>query len=395
VVVLSNNDGCVIARSNEAKERGISMGEPYFKCRKLSETGRVEVLSSNYALYGDLSERVMEVLARMEPEVEVYSIDEAFFRLPDSANETILATGRAIRAAIRRQIGIPVSIGFAPTKTLAKIANRIAKKQPEHGGVFVLPSGPPLARLLGAIEVGDVWGIGRRSVRKLATYNIHTALDLRDADPGLIRRLLTVTGARTQLELRGTPCIDLDQAPAPRKSIITSRSFGHPVRDLADMREAAATYVSIAAEKLRGSGQKTRCLQVFLNTNRFREDLPQYSGSRAVTLARPTASTPELLGRARALMDELYRPGYVYRKVGVVLMDLIPENMGQGELFASPSAPENQELMAALDRINRRWGNETLRYGAAGFERPWWYLRTMKSLAYTTSWQELPVAKAI
>jgi DNA polymerase V len=394
VVVLSNNDGCVIARSNEAKALGIGMGEPFFKCEKLVATHQVKVLSSNYALYGDLSGRVMEVLGRLEAEVEVYSIDEAFFRLPDDTAGSVLANGRAIRATVRRQVGLPVSIGYGPTKTLAKIANRIAKKQPEHDGVFVLPAGPELDRLLAGIEVGDIWGIGRQSTRKLATCNIGTALDLRDADPALVRRLLTVTGARTQLELRGVPCIDLAEAPAPRKSIITSRSFGHPARRLVDLREAVAAYVSIAAEKLRASGRKTRCLQVFLNTNQFRENQPQYANSRAVTLARPTSSTPELISRALALINDLYRPGYSYQKVGVIFLDLSPEHAGQGELFAPPPSPKSGELMGALDRINRRWGSETLRYAATGFTRPWWYLRSLKSPAYTTSWQELPVVKA-
>ncbi len=395
IIVLSNNDGCVIARSNEAKILDIPMGEPFFKCEKLIAGHLVKVLSSNYALYGDLSGRVMEVLGRLEPEVEVYSIDEAFFRLPDGTPESVLATGRSIRNTIRRQVGLPVSIGFAPTKTLAKIANRIAKKKPEHGGVFALPEGLELDRLLAGVEVGDVWGIGRQSSRKLATYGIGSALDLRDADPSWIRQKLTVTGARTQLELRGIPCIDLEQAPAPRKSIITSRSFGHPVRNLTDLREAAAAYVSIAAEKLRDSGQKTRSLQVFLNTNLFRENQPRYANSQTVTLARATASTSELITRALALINELYRPGYVYQKVGVMLLDLSPENSGQGELFAPPPAPQSQKLMDALDRVNRRWGSETLRYAATGFKRPWWYLRAMKSPAYTTSWHELPVAKAI
>jgi DNA polymerase V len=393
VVVLSNNDGCVIARSNEAKALGVGMGEPFYKCQPLLERHQVAVFSSNYALYGDLSQRVMDVLCQLEPEVEVYSIDEAFFRLPQDTPEAILANGRAIRATVRRQVGLPVSIGYGPTKTLAKIANRIAKKRPEHGGVFAILD-EEVDSILATVEVGDIWGIGRQSARRLATRGISTALDLKNADPAWVRKQLTVTGARTQQELRGTPCLALEASPVPRKSIVTSRSFGRRVTELADLREAVATYVTIAAEKLRGARRKAGCLQVFLTTNRFREEAPQYANSQAVTLGRATSSTPELIGRALTLLDELYRPGYVYQKVGVMLLDLRPENAGQGELFAPPESTANRELMAALDTINHRWGRDTLRYAATGLARPWWLRQAKKSPAYTTDWGQLPVVKA-
>ena len=394
IVVLSNNDGCIIARSNEAKALGIKMGEPYYQCRKRLDAHQVRVFSSNYALYGDLSARVMDLLGQMEPEVEVYSIDEAFFRLPSATPEALLTNGRHLRATIRQQVGMPVSIGYGPTKTLAKIANRLAKKRPEHGGVFAILPGQESDQLLATIAVGEVWGIGHRSSRKLAVWGIQTALDLKNADDSLIRRQLTVTGARTQLELRGIPCIDLDSSPSAKQSIMTSRSFGKPVTALNDLREAVATYVAIAATKLRAGKQKAGCLQVFLATNPFRDNAPPYTNSRAVTLGRATAATPELLGRALALLGELYRPGYVYQKVGVMLMDLQTEGCGQGDLFAPPESPKNRELMGALDSINQRWGRDTLRYGSSGFARPWWLRQARKSPAYTTSWQELPVVKA-
>jgi DNA polymerase V len=394
LVVLSNNDGCVIARSAEAKALGIGMGEPYHRCRRLLDTHQVEVFSSNYALYGDLSRRVMDILGRLEPEVEVYSIDEAFFRLPQGSPEQIQANGRAIRATVRRQVGLPVSIGYGPTKTLAKIANRIAKKQPAHDGVFAILPGRNIDQLLSTIEVGEIWGIGRQSTRKLALRGICTGLDLKNADPAWVRKMLTVTGARTQLELRGTPCIDLEAAPSPRKSIVTSRSFGRPVTSLGDLREAVTTYMTIAAAKLRGSHQKTGCLQVFLTTNRFRADAPQYADSRAVNLSLATSTTAELIGRGLTLINELYRPGYVYQKVGVMLTDLQPDSCGQGELFVPPESPKNHELMTALDNINHRWGHDTMRYAAAGFTRPWWLRQAKKSPAYTTNWKELPVVKA-
>lgn len=390
VVVLSNNDGCVIARSNEAKALGIKMGEPFFKCRKLIEAGQVRVFSSNYALYGDLSRRVMDVLAGLEPEVEVYSIDEAFMRMPPGTTAALLENGRHMRTTIRKQVGIPVSIGFGPTKTLAKIANRIAKKQPEYGGVFVL-SAQGRDELLATVAVGDVWGIGGRSAAKLSLYGIRTALDLKkNADDGWLRKQLTVTGLRVAMELRGISCLPLEKIPPPSKSITTSRSFGRPVTGLVELREALASYVSTAAEKLRGQQLKTGCLQVYLTTNHFRSGEPRYANSMTITLPAPSASTSELIGHAVKALHRIYRPGFAYQKVGVVLMGLVNAALAQPGLFSAPGK-DNDALMAALDRINGRWGRDTLRSAATGFLRPWQNRQAMKSPAYTTSWEELPV----
>ncbi|NTW37306.1 MAG: hypothetical protein HGB17_14535 [Syntrophobacteraceae bacterium] len=248
VVVLSNNDGCIIARSNEAKVLGIKMGEPFFKCRGLIAAHQVQVFSSNYPLYGDLSQRVMDVLCQLEPEVEIYSIDEAFIRLPQANEEALLENGRHLRATVKKQVGIPVSIGFGPTKTLSKIANRIAKKRPEHGGVFALPD-QGLDALLATIEVGDVWGIGPRQSQKLFACGIRTALDLKNGNDTWLRKHLTVTGLRTAMELRGVSCLPLEDMPPPRKSVTSSRSFGQPITDLAWLREALSSYIAIAAEK--------------------------------------------------------------------------------------------------------------------------------------------------
>ncbi|MFA7381827.1 MAG: Y-family DNA polymerase [Desulfurivibrionaceae bacterium] len=391
VVVLSNNDGCIIARSNEAKALGIRMGEPFFKCRKFIEAKQVQVFSSNYPLYGDLSQRVMGILSQLEPEVEVYSIDEAFFRQPKGKSQALLENGRHIRTTVGKQVGIPVSIGFGATKTLAKIANRIAKKQPEHGGVFVLPE-QNLEAILATIEVGEVWGIGPRQSQKLCAYGMRTVLDLKNANDAWLRKHLTITGLRTAMELRGVSCLPFEEAPAPRKSITSSRSFGQPVTDLSGLREALSAYVSIAAEKLRAEQKKAGCLQVYLTTNRFREGEPQYANSLTVTLANPTASTLALIHHASEALRQLYRPGFSYQKVGVVLVDLVASSHEQQHLFRVPHK-EQGELMAALDKINRRWGRDTLQSGSAGLERPWKNKQTRKSPSYTTSWHELPVVR--
>ncbi|MHB8712496.1 MAG: Y-family DNA polymerase [Trichloromonadaceae bacterium] len=392
VVALSNNDGCIIARSNEAKALGIKMGEPYFRCKPLIERHRVRVFSSNYALYGDMSQRVMAVLSHLEPEVEIYSIDEAFFRLLQANEESLLENGRNIRATVKKLVGIPVSIGYGPTKTLAKIANRIAKKHPEHGGVFVLPD-EGLDALLATIEVGDVWGIGQRQTQKLFACGIRTALDLKNGNDTWLRKHLTVTGLRTAMELRGISCLPLEESPSPRKSVTSSRSFGQPVTDLAWLREALSSYIAIAAEKLRVEDLKTGCVQVYLATNRFREGEPQYANSKTITLPIHTSSTLELIHYADEVLRQLYRPGYAYKKVGVVLMDLVSAGHVQAHLFLTP--PKGQEaLMGAMDQINRRWGRDTLHSAAAGFLRPCKNKQERRSPSYTTSWAELPVVNA-
>ena len=393
VVVLSNNDGCIIARSNEAKALGIKMGEPYFRSKPLLDRNRVRVFSSNYALYGDMSQRVMEVLGCLEPEVEVYSIDEAFIRLPAAGEETLRILGREIRSRIRQHTGIPVSIGFAPTKTLAKLANRLAKKHPEHGGVFVILPDSDTGSVLKDIGVGEVWGVGGRSTRKLADHGIRTAYDLSRANETWIRKHLSLTGVRTMHELRGLSCFPLEETPQPKHSIACSRSFGALVTELRAMHEAAVCYVSRAAEKLRAQQLKAGCLILYLTTNRFRTDQPQYANSRTITLPCPTADTALLIEQATRCLKELFRPGYAYQKVGVVLSDLIPGHIHQGNLFIT-SRRNRDTLLLALDRINLRWGKDTLQYASAGLNKPWHHKQGMKSPSYTTSWRELPVVQA-
>ena len=392
VVVLSNNDGCVIARSNEAKALGIGMGEPFFKCRKLLAAAGVQVFSSNYPLYGDISQRVMGVLSRLEPEVEVYSIDEAFFRLPEADSRELLQIGRRIRAVIGKEVGIPVSIGLGRTKTLAKIAGRLAKRQPAYDGVFFLADQEHEAVLAG-VSAAEVWGIGSRSAAKLALCGINTALALKNADDRLLRRLLTVTGLRTAMELRGIPCLPLSQCPPPSQSITTSRSFGRSVTAAAELKEALATYVSVAAEKLRAQKLKSGCLMVFLATSRFADSGRQYANSVVVNLPQPSSSSLELVQYAERGLGSIFRAGYAYQKVGVTLLDLAPAAHLQPGLFQARPDSRQDALMAAMDRINGKWGREMLHSAATGFSRSWKNRRAGKSPAYTTSWHGLPVVR--
>jgi len=393
VVVLSNNDGCIIARSNEAKALGIGMGTPYFKQEALIREHDVAVFSSNYPLYGDISQRVMDVLMRLEPHVEVYSIDEAFIGLPAEKHCDLENWGRFIKAAVQKHTGIPVSIGFGPTKTLAKIANRFAKKNPPAAGIFAITDRQTLDPLLAAVAVGDIWGIGRRHAARLASQGIHTALEFKNCADTWIRKQFTVAGLRTAMELRGIPCISLEKAVPARKSICTSRSFGQPVHTLDDLQEAVATYAAQAAGKLRRAGLRTAVVDVFIRTNSFKKDEPQYCNRRTFTLPVPSSHTTTLIKAALASLRAIYRPGYCYQKAGVLLNGLMPENYEQLSLFQAP-APRGASLMKAVDEINRRWGRDTIQPAAAGLVRKWHFRQMKKSPAYTTRWSELPIAKA-
>ena len=393
VVVLSNNDGCIIARSNEAKALGIGMGSPYFKQESLIRKHNVTVFSSNYPLYGDISQRVMDVLMRLEPNVEVYSIDEAFISLPPGKHYNLENWGRLLKATVQKHTGIPVSIGFGPTKTLAKIANRFAKKKLSASGVFVIDDEQHLESLLATVTVCDIWGIGRRQAARLQKKGIHTALELKNCTDTWIRKQLTVTGLRTAMELRGIPCISLAKAGTAKKSICTSRSFGHPVHTLGDMQEAVATYATQAAYKLRCGGLRTTVVDVFIRTNSFKKDEPQYCNRRTFSLPEPSSHTATLIKVALASLKAIYRPGYRYQKAGVLLNGLVPENYEQLRLFRAP-ATRDTSLMKAMDKINMRWGRDTIQSAAAGLTKEWCFRQMKKSPAYTTRWSELPVVKA-
>jgi len=395
VVVLSNNDGCVVARSNEAKALGIKMGAPAFQLEDSFKKNNVTVFSSNYSLYGDMSERVMETLEQFTPDMEVYSIDEAFLSLKGIPPSEVTDYVRRIRATVCRWTGIPVSIGVGQTKTLAKAASKIAKNNPRTGGVFNITDHPEIDTLLDNMPVADVWGIGPRHEIFLKRFGIHTARQLRDAHDIWVRKHLTVAGLRIVFELRGVSCIPLEEMPMPKKGIMSSRSFGRPVEYLSELKEAMTTFVSRAAEKLRAQRSAAHILHVFLLTNRFKEDEPQYSNSATTVLPVSSSYTPELIRYAHTLLEILYKPGYRYKKTGVFLTEIVPENEIQTSLLV-PGYPykRNSEVMELVDRINARWGTDTVRYASEGIQRKWTMRRERLSPHYTTVWSEIPVVKA-
>ena len=391
VVVLSNNDGCVIARSNEAKDLGVGMGEPAHKRREFFDRHGVTVFSSNYALYGDMSARVMHTLSGFARDTEIYSIDECFLRLSDLSTAGLLDTAREIRTTVRTWTGIPVSVGLARTKTLAKVANRLAKK---GSGVCLLDSEVDIDRALASLPPTDIWGIGRRTGRFLDASGVRTGLELKACADDWVRRHLTVTGLRTVLELRQVPCIDLEEAEPPAHSLVCSRSFGTRISDLASLEEAVSAYVQRAGEKLRRKKLTARNVQVFLETNRFQPD-PQHLPSRSLSLPTPTADTMVLHDAALGLLRRIYKPGHKYQKAGVILMDLAPAGGRQLSLLEDPAARrKSQALMRALDTANARFGRGALTLAASGLGDKIWHMRQEhRSPRYTTSWAELPVAR--
>jgi len=390
VVVLSNNDGCIIARSNEAKDVGVPMGAPYFKCRSMLQRNGVAVFSSNYALYGDLSARVMQVLSRFCPNVEVYSIDEAFCDLtgvPGGAD----AFGRRLRATVHQWTGIPVSVGIGPTKTLAKLANRFAKKQPRTRGVFDLCTSPDPDRVLKWTAINDVWGIGPRHAKRLNKLGVTNALDFRELAREWVQKKMTITGLHTLLELRGYPCFDFSQGPVDKKTIVSSRSFGHRVTSLDDMLEATAKYTTRAAEKLRAQNSVAGCIMVFLQTNKFKLGQPQYSNALSVPLTISTAHTPTLIRAAQSGLKKIFKGGYAYKKCGVMLSGLEPEHGRWLSLLALPPKhrPNDRPLMQAVDNCNTKWGRDTISFAASGLKQGWKMKREMRSPRYTTVWEEV------
>jgi len=393
VVVLSNNDGCVIARSSEAKALGIAMGAPFFKSRDLFEKHNVRFFSSNYALYGDMSGRVMTTLEQFTPDLEIYSIDEAFLCLDGFSDLTSYA--QRIRLTVRQHTGIPVSIGIAPTKTLAKLANKIAKKDASLQGVLDLADAHNIDSLLAGVAVEDVWGVGARYAAMLGRHGITNACQLKNAGDGFIHKTMTIAGLRTVRELRGEPCIELEQSPAPKKAIGSSRSFGRPVDDMAELLESVSEYVSRAAEKLRRQHCAASLVQVYLTTNRFKDE-PQYANYLSCTLPSPTAYTPELISCAQACIRAIYRKGYRYKKTGILLSGITPANGLQLNIFAGGRRTRGDEkaLMHALDSLNRRYGSNTVQFASSGIDKRWKMLQSYKSPFYTTRWDELPAVKA-
>ncbi|MEA2950929.1 MAG: polymerase [Alphaproteobacteria bacterium] len=388
VVVLSNNDGCVIARSNEAKALGIEMGAPWHLNRATFERHGVIIRSSNYTLYGDMSARVMQVLGRFTPDLEIYSIDEAFLGLAGFESR-IEAHAADLRRTVLQWTGIPVSVGVASTKTLAKVANRFAKKDPERHGVFIMLDEAQTEEALGRMALTDLWGVARRIAEGLEALGITTPLKLRDSDPAFIRERFSVVMQRTVLELRGVPCIALEDHIPDRKSIIASRSFGRTVTTFQELSEAVASYTARAAEKMRRQSLATAHLAVFVETNSFKPTDPQYHATRAVRLPVASADTGVLGEAAAQALRMLWKDGYRYKKAGVMLLDLVRASRVQGDLWTTPDTPRSKALMDALDSLNRDYGRGTLTYAAAGKQQAWKLRRDFTSPRYTTEWGEL------
>ena len=389
VVVLSNNDGCVIARSNEAKALGIAMGAPWHLHRKQFAAEGVIVRSSNYTLYGDMSSRVMSVLSSFTPDLEIYSIDEAFLGM-GGFGARLESHARALRAAVLQWTGIPVSVGIAPTKTLAKVANHAAKKDQKHRGAVLLLDQAAQDEALSKIELTDLWGVAGRLAARLRAIGIDTPLDLKRGDPRLIRERLGVVTARLALELRGVRCVGLEREIPDRKSIMASRSFGRPVTTLPELREAIASYAARAAEKLRRQHLATASLIVFIETNRFKSDEAQHYAGRPVRLPVATSDSGKLIGAALAGLEAIWRDGYRYKKAGVVLLDLHPAASVQQGLFDKKDDARRLTLMRTVDRLNLRFGRDTVSFAAAGRrERPWKLRRDLLSPCYTTAWDGL------
>ncbi|MFQ5787466.1 MAG: Y-family DNA polymerase [Thermodesulfobacteriota bacterium] len=393
LIVLSNNDGCAVARSEEAK-RFVPMGAPVFQYEHVIRKHDIQVLSSNYSLYADMSHRVIEALSRFAPELEIYSIDESFLSLRGFTNVDLTDYGKKIRSTVKKWTGIPVSIGIGPTKTLAKIANKLAKKNPMCQGVFNIINHPRTDDFLDSVNVEDVWGVGWQYTKLLKKHGISTALKLKDTHDEWIRKHMTVQGLRTVWELRGTSCIELEDVPPDKKEIVSSRSFGKPVEKLKDLEEAVATYMTRAAEKLRSQNSIASFVSVFFGTNRFKEDEPQYSNIITGKLQIPTDYTPELINRAHIILNKIYKTGYRYKKAGVMLGGIVPSDEVQLSLLEKTNHRRNDRLMKAVDSINAEWGSDTIKYAASGVGRSWRMRRSRVSPRYTTSWNEIPVVKA-
>lgn len=389
IVVLSNNDGCVIARSNEAKSLGVTMGTPFFKLQDVVEQNSIEVFSSNYTLYGDMSRRVMETLETFTPAVETYSIDEAFLDLTGIAHTGTLAElGRRIRDRVYKWTGIPVSVGIAETKTLAKIANRLAKRSDKARGVLDLVGSTHRDCALSRTPVEDIWGIGRQYAKLLTARNITTALDLARTDEGWARSQMTVVGARVVMELRGVSCLPLEFMPPAKKSLTVSRSFGSDVETSGDVRAAVAHFASRAAEKLRANRLVAGMMIVFISTNRHKDD-PQYTNSAFVQMPFASDDTREIIRCAHKGLDRIFVEGYRYKKAGLTLLELLPTDGLQRSLLDATDHDRSKRLMSAIDWVNRRMGRGTLRIAATGLKQAWMTRAERCSPRYTTSLRDV------
>lgn len=395
VVVLSNNDGCAVARSAEVKALGVKMGEPWFRMKDLAKRHGIVALSSNYALYADMSNRVMTVLHDFSPRQEVYSIDECFLDMEGMPGD-LTETGQVIRHRIKQWVGLPVCVGIASTKTLAKLANHVAKKRPQYEGVcnFKMMPVAQIDEILASIEVGEVWGIGRKLTAHLQAGGVHTVKQLRDFDVTRLRKRFGVVMERTVRELRGEPCLEMVDVTPAKQQIISSRSFGRYVTDIKELEEAVSTYMSRAAVKLRRQHSVAATAYVYIRTNPHKEGEPQYSPGMMVALPQATNDTRELVEAVLICLRRIYRPEYRYQKAGVMLSNIFPDNIHQGDLFSvRPTSPRDIKLMSTLDQINIKMGKSTIKLASDGIGQPWKMKSGNKSPAYTTQWNELPAVR--
>jgi len=392
IVILSNNDGCIIARSQEAKKAGVEMGVPAFKIRGLLKRKDIVVKSSNYALYGDMSRRVMDTLQYLTPKVEPYSIDEAFMEFPKLIAEDLDSFGRTIRSTVKQWTGLPVSVGIAPSKTLAKIANETAKSNPKHNGVLNLVDNPAVDEILRQTKLTDIWGIGAGLSQRLFKEGIANALELKQqiGRRDWVRNRLNVTGLRTVMELNGDPCLEVENVTDPRKGIMTSRSFGEAVTELEYLNEAVAQFISIAAEKLRAQKSVTSMIHLTLRTNKYSNYKSKYKHRMSLPLAMPTADTSFLIKCGHAGLRKLYDPELRYKKAAVMLTGILPQSAVQNDLFNEQQYSVDQhELMNKLDEINTRYGSGTAHFAATGIEQPWAMKQEQLSPKYTTQWNNI------
>lgn len=393
VIVLSNNDGCAVARTPEAKALGIKMGDPYFKIAQLCQANNVAVMSSNYTLYGDMSERVNAVFDCFSPDVEIYSIDESFLSLRGLGISDRIEWGRDIRHTVHQRTGIPTCVGIADTKTLAKLANRVAKKHKSLLGVCDLTDHQTRMWALSVTPIADVWGIGGSSQKKLANIGIKTAADLCQIPERLARDLLTVVGARTVRELRGEACIEFEHTPPARKGIAVTRSFGMRQTEKGALRDALSVFANRASEKLRRHRLVAPRIQVFIRTSPFDKG-PRYSRSISLRFPEAVSDAPTLIKASSRGLDAIWRPGYRYAKAGIILTSLEPANARQLSLMLDPKRELNDKLMVLMDGINARFGKGSLRPAAADSSGTWRLKQGRCSPRYTTEWADMPIAQA-
>ncbi len=393
VGVLSNNDGCLVALSPEMKALGIKRGTPAYQIRPVQEQHELYLFSSNYTLYGDMSARVMKTIASFAPDIEIYSIDEAFLSFKGMEHMDLTAYAQTIRQTVMKWTGIPVSIGIGTTKTLAKIANKVAKTYKAYQGVFNIVDHPKMEKILSTIDLEDIWGVGRQYSKKMKKMGLMTAADLLHLENEWVRNQFTVVGLRTVLELKGYPCIEMENTANPRKQIVSSRSFGHPVKDYEDMEEAMSSFCSNAVERLRSQKSVARQLFVYLCTNPFRND-PQYANFMYSRLPDYSAYTPDFIQLGKTILRKIFKPGYLYKKCGVMISDIILEKDIQPTLFDVPYCQQDKKkLMLCMDKINQKYGSHKIYFASNGVLKKWRMRREILSPQFTTCWAELLVAK--